>query len=242
MLHFKYYTEANGVRGLSVLTFARQSLGIATDAEQAAEKFFKSGLAQSGYLKSAVPISDIQKEQIRQSWNSTQNGQEGIPVLPANLSYESISLNSVDAELLESRKFSVLEIARFLGVQPSLLMDFSYSSYSTLEASQLAFLTQTLMPWLAILETEFTTKLFPDDGSMWVNLDEKKLVLADKASEASYYNTLFNIGVLSPNEIRKILGFSQLSSAEANETYLQLNLSPAKDLGKENNQENINNK
>lgn len=140
------------------------------------------------------------------------------------MSFQPITVNPADAQLLETRQFNVIDICRFFGVSPVKAFDLSKSSYSTVEATELAFLTDTLSPLLEKVEQEFERKLYKpsEKDSIDVRFDTSMLLRADKAALANYYNTLFNIGVVSPNEIRKQLDLPAIEGGDA--TFVQVNI------------------
>ena len=154
----------DGIIGKGLLYFASRALGIANSAEKQAENYFGSGAGINGLLKSSKHLSKKQQQEIQQSWNNAHSGpnSNGIAVLPVDLDWIQIGNSASDAQLLETRLFSVQEVARFLCISPVLLMDLSHSSYSTLEASQLEFLTHTLQTYVEILQDEFNRKLAPE--------------------------------------------------------------------------------
>jgi len=76
------------------------------------------------------------------------------------MTYEPITVNPEDSQLLETREFNVVDICRFFGVSPVKAFDLSHSSYSTVEATNLSFLTDTLSPMLEKIELEFERKLY----------------------------------------------------------------------------------
>ena len=121
------------------------------------------------------------------------------------MEFKPITVNPSDAQLLETREFNVIDICRFFGVSPVKAFDLSKSSYSTVEATNLSFLTDTLSPLIEKIELEFERKIYkPSEKEMIdVRFDTSRLLRADKQSLATYYSTLFNIGVVSPNEIRR---------------------------------------
>ena len=121
------------------------------------------------------------------------------------MEFKPITVNPSDAQLLETREFNVIDICRFFGVSPVKAFDLSKSSYSTVEATNLSFLTDTLSPLLEKIELEFERKIYKpsEKESIDVRFDTSRLLRADKQSLANYYSTLFNIGVVSPNEIRR---------------------------------------
>ena len=238
MIHLVKYSK-NGVEGISVLANAANSLGLSWDTEVQARNFFKNGCNLSGLINSTTNLTAKQKQEIKDSWNSSMNGTGGgIPVLEGNLNYQSVSISSRDAQLLESRQFNLTDIARFFGLSPVLLGDLSHSSYSTIEATQLQFLSQTLQPWIELIEQEFSRKIFrPSENNLTINFDETKLIKTDKSALATYYQTLFNISAITPNEIRKELGLSAIDGGD--QTYIQLNMSTLNNIDQEKNIDKI---
>lgn len=215
IIHLVKYSN-DGIHGISILQNAKNTLALTSDTEKQASNFFKSGCALSGILKVQGQLSDAQKQQIKSSWNSTYNGENsGLAVIQGNMDYQQIAVNAADAQLLESRLFNVSDIARFFSISPVLLGDLSKSSYSTLEQSQLQFLSQTLQPYIVMIEQEFSRKIFrPSELNLSVNVDEKALIMTDKAALSAYYVQLLQNGIMTTNEIRKELGLSAVENGD----------------------------
>lgn len=216
MLHFLKYT-VDGVQGISVLSHARRSLNIANQTENTAETFFSSGCNLNGVIKVHSNLSNEQKQDIATSWRTTFGGGNtsgGVVVLPSNMDYQAISVSGEDAQMLQSRQYNVADIARFFNISPVLLGDLSNAGYSTIEATNLQFLSYTLNPYIVMLEEELNRKLVSGGGNLEINLDETAILRTDKAQQASYYSTLLSMGVLSINEVRKELGLNAVEGGE----------------------------
>ena len=259
IIHIMNYSE-NGVYGISVLTHARRVLGIADSGDKAAQNFYQSGGCSSGFLKFEGPSSGKQREEILSAWNQAtggpNNGPNGIPVLPSNVSYTQLSVDPSDAQLLESREFSVVEICRFFGVSPNMCFDLSHASYNNSEMAELAFLNDTLRPLLTKIEMELEIKLFNPEDNLDIKFDVSELLRTDKKSQAEYFTKLFNMGTMSPNDIRKELDMEPVEGGDIH--VAQVNLTSIKnletinatadnrlkedELNTENNQENNNDK
>ena len=69
-------------------------------------------------------------------------------------------INPKDAQLLESRQFNVVDLCRFFSVSPVKAFDLSKSSYSTVEATQLQYLTDTALAVITKIEQEINRKVF----------------------------------------------------------------------------------
>lgn len=231
MIHILNFTS-DGYEGISTLAYARKTLGLAMDAEANAEGFFKGGANVAGILKCNSPLTTKQKESLKSSWNSAFNGNTGTPngvaVLDADLDFQSVTVNPSDAQLLETRQFNVIDICRFFGVSPVKAFDLTKSSYNTIEQMQLAFLTDTLQPLLEKFENEFQRKLYKpsEKDSITVRFSTAPLLRADKQSQASYYNTLFQMGVMTINEIRKELDLPHLENGDT--SFVQVNVQTLK--------------
>ena len=232
MIHILNFTS-DGYEGISTLAYARKTLGLAMDAEANAEGFFKGGANVAGILKCNSPLTTKQKESLKSSWNSAFNGSTGTPngiaVLDADLDFQSVTVNPSDAQLLETRQFNVVDICRFFGVSPVKAFDLSKSSYNTIEQMQLAFLTDTLQPLLDKIECELQRKLYKpsEKDNITVRFSTAPLLRADKQSQANYYNTLFQMGVMTINEIRRELDLPHLENGDT--SFVQVNVQTLKD-------------
>ena len=225
MIHVLNYTE-NGLDGQSTISHAASTIGLSANSEKQASNYLTSGGATSGYLSSSTPIRDEQKEQIKKAWKASFSGDDDadIPVLEGNLDHHTISISPKDAQLLESRQFQTLEICRFFGVPPSKVFHPVTTSYKSQEAEQIAFLNDALSPIIANIEEEINRKIFPNTeyGVYKCEFDLNDLVRADKTTQAAYYNTLFQMGVVTPNEIRKSIGKDRIKDGD--KSFVQVNV------------------
>lgn len=203
ILNFSY----DGIIGVSTLTHARQTLGISTDSESKAAGFLKGAGGISGILTiENTRLNQEQKDQNYREWNNRiANNPGGIVIFEQNQKFQAITINPKDAQLLESREFNVVDICRFFSVSPVKAFDLSKSSYATVEATQLAFLTDTVAPMLTKIELELQRKVFlpSEKRQVKAEFNTSGFLRADKAAQATYLKTMFNIGAMTPNEIRR---------------------------------------
>ena len=211
ILNFSY----DGITGVSTLTHARNTLSISSYAEDYAKEFFNGGGNVSGILTVDTKLRDGQKDEIKRAWaEMTQKG--GVGVLEANMHYQPVSINPADAQMLETREFNVIDICRFFGVSPVKAFDLSKSSYSTVEATQLAFLTDTLAPMLENIELELKRKVFrpSERNRVEVKFDTSGLLRADKAAQATWIKTQIEGGLLTINEARRQLDLPKVEHGD----------------------------
>lgn len=213
MIHLRKNTY-DGINGISVLTFAKRSLDLASNVENSASDFYGKGGNVSGILKVNTNLNKEQREQILSTWNqSFTNSNTSIAVLQGNMDFQKLSLNAEETQMLQTRQYNVSDIARFFGINPILLGQKDSTSYTTLEMVQSDFLIHTLMPYISMIEEEFKLKLNPDKN-VKIEFDVNYLLKTTKQTEASYYSTLVSSGIMTVNEVRKELGLSELEGGD----------------------------
>ncbi|MBP5784543.1 MAG: phage portal protein [Methanobrevibacter sp.] len=208
----------DGVNGKPISWYARKALLLANSAENAALNFFDSGCAISGILKSNKPLSTQQKIDIKSSWQQAHlpNETAGLAVLGNDLDYVTTGSSAGESQLLESRKYSVREIARFLGIPPELIGDEVNKSYNSLQQAVDALITFTLSPFISIFEDEFNRKcLRPSERNLYhIDFKEEDLRMPDETAQAQALNSLVAGGIMTPNEARKILGLPPIEDGD----------------------------
>lgn len=225
MIHLYQHLD-NTYRGISTIKYADMTLHGAHAAENHSENFFKSGAGLMGVLKSNAPMTNDQKKQVAESWrlsiNNTMGG--GVAILPQGLDFQAIAISPEDSQLLETRKYNVVEIARFFNISPIKLFDLSNVSYSSLEQTNLSYLQDTILPFTQLMEDEFNLKLFkPSEvGRIMIDFDYSVLVQTDKTTEADYYTKLLTNGVVTVNDVRSKLGYEPSNEEGADKHWMQI--------------------
>ena len=235
MIHLYQHID-NTFRGISTIKYADMTLNGTHAAEKHSENFFKSGAGLMGVLKASAPLTNEQKKQAAESWRlSITNSQGGgVAVLPSGLDFQPIAISPEDSQLLETRKYNVVEIARFFNVSPTRLYDYSNVSYSTLEQTNLSYLQDTILPYTQMLEDELALKLFkPSEvGKIMVDFDYSVMVQTDKQTEAEYYTKLLTNGVLSINDVRSKLGFEPSAEEGSDKHWIQISYATVENVAK----------
>ena len=224
MIHLYLHLDET-YRGISVIRYATSSLDGIWATEKNANNFFKSGGNVNGVITSQAPMTNEQKQQVRDSWGTFSQEGVHVAVLPQGLDYKPIAIDPDDASLLDSRKYGNLEIARWFNIPPSKLFVLDQESYNSMEFAQLTFLSDTILPITTLIENELNTKLFkPSEiGKLAIDFDFTAILETDKKSQAQYYNSMISNGVLSINEVRDKLGFEPISDDEGgNAHFIQI--------------------
>ena len=215
MLHFKLFTY-DGVKGISVLKFAFQSIETSNVTNVHAKDFFEKGTNKaSGVLTVNSQLNEKQRLQILNTWNTTySSGKSGLAVLQGNMTYQPISVNADEAQMLESREYNQADVAHWLNLNPSQLGLKGYQSYSNFEDLQSELLQRTLMPYIVMIENELTRKLVPNERNIKIVIDTVQYLRPNKQAQSNYYTSLVSGGILSINEARRELGFPAIDGCD----------------------------
>jgi HK97 family phage portal protein len=192
MLHFPGF-GFDGCRGRSVIGFAaHNATGNALAMDEYAGKFFAGGAHPSLVLQTDKGLTDAAIKQLREEfinrYSGLRNAHANPLVLANGVKATAISLTAEDAQLIEARKFQVIDIARAFGVPPHLIGETSASTSwgSGLEALGRGFVLYTLATHLTAIEQELNRKLFRK-VTRYVQFDRSALMQGDYAAQAAYY-------------------------------------------------------
>lgn len=219
------YMSWDGVTGVRPLHLFRQALGISIAADDSAAKMFGNGLRASGYITSDKNLEESIANRLRARWRAKAHGMDNvgdIAILDNGAKFEALAIPPQDAQLLESRKWSVVEIARMVGVPPHLVGDVERStSWGTgIEQQVLGWVKFGLQTWITLAEQKVTRELLPGGataGSWYAKAQLNGLMRGDAKTRAAFYHAGILDGWLNRNEARDL---EDLERAEGLDEFL----------------------
>jgi HK97 family phage portal protein len=197
----------DGVTGCSVIEHARESVGRSLAEELYASRFWSAGGATKGALSTDGKLTPEQRAANTEAWQQAQGGwwnSHKVALLEGGLKWQQIGVSARDAQYLEGRQFSVLDIARWFGLPPHMIGDIEKStSWGTgIEQQFLGFLITSLAPWLTLWEQEIDRQLLEDDDDLFSEFLVDAMLRTDLAARATAERQLVDGGILSVNEVR----------------------------------------
>ena len=200
----------DGVHGVSPITFARESIGLALSMENHGATMFRHGARVSGVLTHPDKLSDAAAKHLRESVSEFAAGGENEGknlVLEEGMKYERMALSAEDAQWIESRKFSRTDIAMFFGVPPHMIGDTEKATSwgSGIEQQSIGFVSYTLEDHLTTWEESIARDLIPrGDTDIYARFNRNALVRGDLRTRTESYVKSVQWGLLSPDEIRAL--------------------------------------
>ena len=208
MFHVQGPTR-DGIVGRSVIAHARDSIGVGIAADQYAGSFFGNGAIPGLVIKQGNESPDLSKEgadNLLASFEQRHRGSRrfGKPAyLERGFSIEQLGIPQKDAQFIETRKFTVTEIARWFRVPPHKIADMEKATFSNIESQERNFANDAIIPWTTRLEQEANTKL-TNANNIVTKLNVNSLLRGDSQARAEFYTKMRDLGALSINEIRAL--------------------------------------
>ena len=211
VFHVKNFHTKDGLYGQGVVSYAIDTLGISLGADRMAKNLFQNGGIPSGVLTHPGTLSDESYERLKKSWIENNGGENssGVALLEEGMKFEAMNMDPQVLQFLDSRKFGVIEIARFLGLPPTKLFDMATSTYSNVENANLEVATDTLDAWVVNLELEADVKLLNRRfAGRYSEIDLYAVFRGDMSSRSTYFKNMMSVGAITPNQIREKEGMS----------------------------------
>ena len=229
VFHIKNINSFDGMIGQGIIHYATTTLGISLGADSMAGNLFSNMGMPSGIISVQGALSDVAGARIKESWNTAHNGKKsgGTAVLEQGATFTPINVSPNVLQFLESRKFGVVEIARFLGLPPAKLFDAEASKFNNIEQANLEVATDTLNTWTRVIESEADMKLLNGQfAGKYTQLDLYHVFRGDMKTRGQYFKDMISIGSITPNEVRNKEGLAPYKDGD--KFYISVNnLTPA---------------
>lgn len=229
MLHLRYRIGPDGITGLSPIQIARETFNLALCQQDQAQKQAGKAFRPEGALVFPEKLSGERKNEalaLLAAKIESNSGTSGTLVLDGGLDWKPFAHTSKDAEFLESRKLTQMDIARIYGVPPTVVGITDNATYSNVDGESRALVMRCLAPMAKRIEQAMNAALLTAEGRKryFVEHDLAGLLRGDQQARYEAYRMGREYGWLSPNEIR---AWENLPKIEHGDEYLSpLNMAP----------------
>jgi len=219
VLHIKNYNPASKIYGLSCLDPAGRLIDLHNRATEWNHTLLKNGARPSGALivGGGNYLSDEQfsrlKQELQEKYYGSNNA--GKPMLlEGGLDWKEMSISPKDMDFIESKNSAAREIALAFGVPPQLLGINGDNTYSNMQEARLALWEETIIPLLDKIADSLTNWLSQQfREEIVVDFDRDCISLLTERRE-KLWMTLTNIGFMSVNEKRALVGLSRIEGGD----------------------------
>ena len=212
----------NGYRGLNAVSVAREAIGLSSALERQQARLAGNGGKPSGVLSFPQALKPETRAKLKESWAEKYgpDGDGGIAILDGDAKFHSLTMTSVDAQHLETRRHQIEEVARAFRVHPIMLMHSNTTTtFASAEQHFRNHVIHTLGPWMARFEQACNRDILSGEPNLRVDLDERGLLRGDFKDQAEYYAKALGAGGgrgwMTQNEIRSERDMNPVMDPEA---------------------------
>ena len=229
----------NGITGISVIQHAANSLGVALSSQEFSSEYYNSKGAGTIILAANNTMDAAAKTRYAQAFKNhlDKPGQIKVAVADDIKGVQHINLTPAESQFLQTNKFAVEEIARWLNIPTHKLKSTENSNYSNMESQNISHVAESMIPWIRKVEQEYDAKLFSTTDRIsgyYVKMNTGILLMADKKTQAEYYSKMVSIGVMQPNEVRGLMELNAVDGLDEN--FIPVNLQSLETLAIKNKQ------
>jgi HK97 family phage portal protein len=213
----------DGYSALPAVRQAREAVGLSRALERQQAKLAGNGGKPSGILSFAERLAPDTAEKVRSTWQERfgPGGEGGVAVFDRDTKFTSMTMTSVDAQYIETRRMQIEEIARAFRVQPIMLMQADKAAtFASAEQMFRNHVIHTLGPWMERFEAALTRDILGHGDGVKIDLDERQLLRGDFKDTADYLVKALGAGGqpgwMTPNEARVEVGLNPISEPWAN--------------------------
>jgi HK97 family phage portal protein len=207
----------DGVMGLDPIRIHAEALGLIAAADEFAARSFGQGTHMQAYISLPQPLSPEQADELKVQWSKFHRGIQNaheFGVLGNGAEYKTISLDPQQTQLLETRKYGVLDVARLLRMPPHKLYELDRATFSNIEHQAIESVTDGVKPIVERIETwlSFDPDLTPALNFTEADLDG--LLRGDIKTRFEAKGIAVDKGALSPNEWREDEGWDRIAGLD----------------------------
>jgi HK97 family phage portal protein len=216
VIHITDLLEPGALRGISRVTKLQDALGVASALQSYAATFFSQGATTNGIIEFPGRLTGDQARALSEAFDSRHKGWKKAHktgVLSEGAKYVDTQVKNDAAQFLESRRFSVEEIARAFNIPLHMMGIPDTASYASVEQNAIQFVVHTLRPYIEKIEWAYT-QLLPTPAYLKFNVDG--LLRGDFQTRIQSYSVASQAGFMSVNDIRRK---EEMSSVEGGDSY-----------------------
>ena len=215
ILHIRMHCPRHPLVGESPLMAAAGSMMLSSLGHAGLAAYYQNMSRPSGVLMTDLVMSADQVKQLRERWDEQARGVGvgGVPILTAGLKWQPsmIGYTASDAQVTESMKAGVADIARVYGVPLALINDMSGSTFNNIEQLMRAWLAMGLASVLSAVELSFD-RLFAIDktADQYTELEMEALLRPEWKFQVEGLTKAVQGAIYSPNEARAVMGLKRV--------------------------------
>ena len=218
----------NGLQGLSPIAYAREAMALALAGEEFNGRLFGQGLLPSAMISIPQWLKPDQRKVANEKLLEMHTGMMNMNkpmLLEGGMKVEPGLLTPDDAQFLQLRQFTVIELCRLFGIKPHMIAALERATDNNIEKLSLEFVMYTMLPYVRREEIAARKLFKPADRSKYFyRYNFEGLLRADSVARAQLYSILLQNGVYSRNEVRALENRNKVDDSAMDDYTVQSNM------------------
>jgi HK97 family phage portal protein len=233
IVHITGLSFPEAAAGMSVIAYARHSIGLGLAAEEFGASLFGKGAHMTGIVSVESNLDPTTAKQMKEAFEASHSGLKNahsVGILSGGAKWTPITMTPEDAQFLGTRAAQNLDMAMLFGVPPHMLgqTDKTTSWGTGIEQQTLGYLGFTLEDWLGRLEDAWTPML---PTALNACFDRDAVLKSDAAGRFAVYSAARTAALMTPNEIRAKENLPPIEGGDDIAFGLNSTVSAPKDIG-----------
>ena len=218
ILHVRGFAPHGGPVGVSPIRAHRDALAAPAGMQRFLNAYMAHGAGPGVVLSMPQQVTREQARELADTWDSQHAGVDragSTAVIGGGATLQTIPVSLVDAQFVESMRFSVEQIARIFNV-PAALLDAGDRNGMDTQALTEQFVKFCLVSRMSRIERAFAADpdLFATTGDMYPEFLADGLLRPSTRERFESYKTAIQTGILSQNEVRRLENYPPIAGGD----------------------------
>lgn len=214
----------NGYSGMDTIKLASEAIGLTLAAQDSASRMQRNGVKSSGVYSVEGELGEEGHKDLTRWIAENHSGPENVGkplILDRGAKWHGTQMSGVDAQSMETRRFQIEEICRFMNVNPIMIFaESKNTTYASAEQMFLSHVVHTLAPWYQRIEQSADSKLISLEDrkkGVYSNFVEEGLLRGSIKDTKDTLLGYVNGGLMTPNEGRDKLDLDPIKDKFSDE-------------------------
>lgn len=224
----------DGIMGYSVITLARESIGLGMAMDEYQARFYGAGTHPGLILRHPSKLGSEQYQHLQRSLTDAYSGlgkSHKIMILEDNMETVKLDMPLADAEFIASKRHQIEDIARWFNLPVHMLKDMERMTNNNIEHVSMEFAKYNMAPWFTLWEDECGLQLISESEqkAYWFEFVLDALLKADTQTRYEAYTKAISGSLMAPNEARALENLPPIEGGD--KLFVAVNLMPIDQAG-----------
>lgn len=212
ILHFKSHDTFSGLKGKSVRDRLKDTMTSGKKSQKMLNNLYDNGFSKKVAIEYTSDLNEENEKTFLQKMDNYVRGRydniKNVLPVPFGSKLTTLDLNLAEAQFLELKQYTALQIASAFGIKPYQIGDYTKSSYASEEMQQLSFYKDTLLFILKQYEEELAYKLLTENerkNGLYFRFNVSAMLRTDTKTQMEVLSKGVQSFIIEVNEAREQL-------------------------------------